>query len=77
MSPTETTGEEKDNEIMKMKIMHSKQQIVFKRRVEQAEALNKRLKNALALRKQVTDNKKSGQADKIEPWVSISTHNYR
>ncbi|KAG5900429.1 hypothetical protein JTB14_029315 [Gonioctena quinquepunctata] len=59
----------KENEIVKMKAMHSKQQIVFKRRVEEAEAVNKRLKNLLALRKQAQDTKNNGKADKLEPWL--------
>ncbi|XP_074035147.1 kinesin-like protein 3A isoform X2 [Leptinotarsa decemlineata] len=59
----------KENEIVKMKAMHSKQQIVFKRRVEEAEAVNKRLKNLLALRKQNQDSKLNGKVDKLEPWL--------
>lgn len=61
----------KENEIVKMKAMHSKQQNVFKRRVEEAEALNKRLKNVLALRKQAQDAKISGKVERIGPWVSF------
>ncbi|XP_018570994.1 chromosome-associated kinesin KIF4 [Anoplophora glabripennis] len=59
----------KENEIVKMKAMHTKQQNVFKRRVEEAEALNKRLKNILAVRKQTQDSKLSGKAERIGPWV--------
>lgn len=59
----------KANEITKIKAMHSKQQIVFRRRMEQAEALNKRLKSALATRQQIQDSKNTGKAEKLEPWV--------
>ncbi|VEN51188.1 unnamed protein product [Callosobruchus maculatus] len=59
----------KDNELAKIKAMHSKQQIVFKRRVEQAEALNRRLKSALSLRQQVHETKKGKQEEKLEPWL--------
>ncbi|CAG9824944.1 unnamed protein product [Phaedon cochleariae] len=61
----------KDNELVKMKVMHDKQQVVFKARVEQAEAVNKRLKNLLALRQQALDAKNTGKADKVEPWYEL------
>lgn len=59
----------KTNEITKIKTMHNNQQIVFRRRMEQAEALNKRLKSALAMRQQIQGAKNTGKAEKIEPWV--------
>lgn len=62
----------KANEITKIKAMHNKQQIVLRRRMEQAEALNKRLKSALTMRQQVQDNKNYGKVEKIEPWVSLT-----
>ncbi|KAJ8975927.1 hypothetical protein NQ317_014887, partial [Molorchus minor] len=62
----------KESEMVKMKAMHTKQQNVFKRRVEEAEALNKRLKNILALRKQTQNSKVAGKVEKIGPWVSDS-----
>lgn len=62
--------QKKAHEITKMKVTHSKQQLVLKRRMEEAEALNKRLKNTLAMRKQVQESKQSGKIDKNEHWVS-------
>nr|CAH7746545.1 unnamed protein product [Callosobruchus chinensis] len=61
----------KDNELAKIKAMHSKQQIVFKRRVEQTEALNRRLKSALSLRQRIHETKKGKQEEKIEPWLKL------
>ncbi|KAJ8937403.1 hypothetical protein NQ314_011889 [Rhamnusium bicolor] len=52
-----------------MKAMFTKQQNVFKKRVEEAEALNKRLKNMLAMRKQVQEHKINGKVERIGPWL--------
>ncbi|KAJ8941944.1 hypothetical protein NQ318_013278 [Aromia moschata] len=59
----------KETEIVKMRAMHTKQQNVFKRRVEEAEALNKRLKNILALRKQAQSSKVAGKTEKVGSWI--------
>ncbi|XP_056635115.1 chromosome-associated kinesin KIF4 isoform X1 [Diorhabda sublineata] len=59
----------KEHEIVRMKVMHTKQQNVFKRRVEEAEAINKRLKLALSLKQQSQESRNIGKAEKIEPWL--------
>ena len=59
----------KQNQIVKMEVMHSKQQNVLKRKVEEAVALNKRLKDALALRKATQDVKYNGKNDKMGCWI--------
>ncbi|KAK5648918.1 hypothetical protein RI129_003810 [Pyrocoelia pectoralis] len=58
------------NQIVKMETIHNRQQNVLKRKVEEAAAINKRLKDALALRKNVQDQKNSGKTDKIEVWLT-------
>ncbi|CAH0549981.1 unnamed protein product [Brassicogethes aeneus] len=50
----------KANEIVKMKLMNSKQQNVLKRKVEEATALNKRLQQSLQVRKQAQESKTKG-----------------
>lgn len=59
----------KENEIVKMKVMHTKKQNVFKRRVEEAEAINKRLKLAISLKQQAQEARNVGKADRIEQWL--------
>ncbi|XP_072390490.1 chromosome-associated kinesin KIF4-like [Diabrotica undecimpunctata] len=56
-------------EIARMKVIHSKQQNVFKRRVEEAEAVNRRLKLALSVKQQAQESKNTGKAERIEPWL--------
>lgn len=58
------------NQISKMETMHTRQQNVLKRKVEEAAAINKRLKDALAKRKAVQDMKVSAKGDRIVEWVS-------
>ncbi|XP_044263818.1 chromosome-associated kinesin KIF4A isoform X2 [Tribolium madens] len=55
--------------MVRMEAMHSKQQNVLKRKVEEAVALNKRLKDALALRKATQESKNSGKNEKIGCWM--------
>ncbi|XP_017775490.1 PREDICTED: chromosome-associated kinesin KIF4 [Nicrophorus vespilloides] len=57
------------NQIAKMETKHSRQQNVLKRKVEEAAAINKRLKDALALRKAAQDTKMSGKIERFGPWV--------
>jgi kinesin family protein 4/21/27 len=59
----------KQSQIVKMEAMHSKQQNVLKRKVEEAVALNKRLKEALTLRKATQDAKNIGKNEKLGHWV--------
>ncbi|KAF2878626.1 hypothetical protein ILUMI_27548 [Ignelater luminosus] len=59
----------RQNQIVQMENKYSRQQNVLKRKVEEAAAINKRLKDALALRKTVQDQKNSGKLERIEPWV--------
>lgn len=59
----------KENEIVKMKNMYNRQQNVLKRKMEEAAAINKRLKDALALRKNVQDQKNSGKVERLGHWL--------
>ncbi|CAG9859329.1 unnamed protein product [Phyllotreta striolata] len=59
----------KEFEINKMKSLHNKQQNVFKRRVEEAEAINKRLKYALSLKQQAQEMRSTGKTDRLEQWL--------
>lgn len=59
------------NQINKMEMMHSRQQNVLKRKVEEAAAVNKRLKDTLAKRKTVQDMK-AGKGERVTEWVSIT-----
>uniref|UniRef100_A0A6P7G0F7 Chromosome-associated kinesin KIF4A n=1 Tax=Diabrotica virgifera virgifera TaxID=50390 RepID=A0A6P7G0F7_DIAVI len=59
----------KQCEIARMKVIHSKQQNVFKRRVEEAEAINRRLKLALSVKQQAQESRNAGKAERIEPWL--------
>ncbi|CAG9837383.1 unnamed protein product [Diabrotica balteata] len=58
-----------EGEIARMKVIHSKQQNVFKRRVEEAEAVNRRLKLALSGKQQAQESKNTGKAERIELWL--------
>ncbi|GLV42213.1 Kinesin-like protein at 3A [Carabus blaptoides fortunei] len=62
----------RQNQIVRMEHMHSKQQTVLKRKVEEAVAINKRLKDALALQKQAQDRRGQhyGKTERIEQWVA-------
>ncbi|KAF5297092.1 hypothetical protein FQA39_LY02672 [Lamprigera yunnana] len=57
------------NQIVKMETIHNRQQNVLKRKVEEAAAVNKRLKDALALRKNVQDQKNFGKIEKLGGWI--------
>ncbi|KAK4884404.1 hypothetical protein RN001_000675 [Aquatica leii] len=57
------------NQMVKMETIHNRQQNVLKRKVEEAAAVNKRLKDALALRKNVQEQKNSGKIEKMENWL--------
>ncbi|XP_072394282.1 chromosome-associated kinesin KIF4 [Diabrotica undecimpunctata] len=59
----------KECEIARMKVIHSKQQNVFKRRVEEAEAINRRLKLALSVKQQAQESRNAGKVERIEPWL--------
>lgn len=59
----------KKNQIQKMQAMHLKQQNVLKRKVEEAVAANKRLKDALTTRKIAQEHKSSG-LERFSNWVS-------
>lgn len=60
----------RQNQLMTMEKLHSRQQNVLRRKVEEAIAVNKRLQNILALRKTAKEhrNNKSGIV-KINQWV--------
>nr|XP_022913049.1 chromosome-associated kinesin KIF4A [Onthophagus taurus] len=58
----------RQNQIVKMEMMHTRQQNVLKRKVEEAAAVNKRLKESLAKRKTVAD-KRQGKNEKIGEWI--------
>lgn len=69
------------NEVTRLKIWHSKQETVFKRKMEEAFAVNKRLKEALDLQKRaiIRREKMSTKTDEVRNWlmheveVSVST----
>lgn len=58
------------NQIVKMETMHNRQQNVLKRKMEEVAAVNKRLKDALAVRKAAQENRKAGKTEKVGQWVS-------
>ncbi|XP_045460212.1 chromosome-associated kinesin KIF4 isoform X3 [Harmonia axyridis] len=58
----------KKNQIQKMQAMHLKQQNVLKRKVEEAVAANKRLKDALTTRKIAQEHKSSG-LERFSNWL--------
>ncbi|KAH0949886.1 hypothetical protein HN011_002770 [Eciton burchellii] len=59
-------------EIVRMKIQHNKQENVFKRKMEEAFAVNKRLKGVLEMQKkaQQRQEKKANSKDQIKTWVA-------
>ncbi|XP_044738914.1 chromosome-associated kinesin KIF4-like [Chrysoperla carnea] len=60
----------RQNEIIKMSNKHAKQQTVLKRKVEEAAAINKRLKDALALQKCAQNRRiASGKVERVQSWV--------
>lgn len=62
----------RQNIMTRMENMHSKQQNVLKRKVEEAAAINKRLKDALLLQKQCQEKRllTNGKPERIQGWVS-------
>lgn len=61
----------RQNQIVKMEVMHNRQQNVLKRKMEEVAAVNKRLKDALAVRKAAQDMKNTDKVEKLGPWVSF------
>lgn len=60
----------RQNQLIRMENMHHKQQNVLKRKVEEAAAINKRLKDAMALQKQSQDRRiNSGKTERVENWI--------
>ncbi|XP_069689320.1 chromosome-associated kinesin KIF4A isoform X2 [Periplaneta americana] len=61
----------RQNELARMERLHTKQQNVLKRKVEEAVAVNKRLKDALAVQKSVQDRRlqQHGTAAKVQLWI--------
>ncbi|XP_011865378.1 PREDICTED: chromosome-associated kinesin KIF4 [Vollenhovia emeryi] len=63
----------RDCEMVRMKIEHNKQENVFKRKMEEAFAVNKRLKGALEMQKkamQRQDKKAANNREEIKTWVA-------
>ncbi|KRT84686.1 Kinesin, partial [Oryctes borbonicus] len=58
------------NQISKMETMHTRQQNVLKRKVEEAAAINKRLKDALVKRKAVQGMKANAKGDRVAEWIN-------
>ncbi|XP_031828912.1 kinesin-like protein 3A isoform X2 [Nomia melanderi] len=61
------------NEVTRLKMWHSKQETVFKRKMEEAFAVNKRLKDALDLQKKAAAMKKeklNNNVEKIKNWLT-------
>ncbi|XP_018334300.1 chromosome-associated kinesin KIF4A isoform X2 [Agrilus planipennis] len=59
----------RQNQMRVMETMHSRQQNVLKRKVEEVAAINKRLKDALALRNAVQEQKNSGKVEQTAAWL--------
>lgn len=59
----------RQNQMLKMETMHSRQQNVLKRKVEEVAAVNKRLKEALAVRKAAQEMRKTGKVEKVGNWI--------
>ncbi|XP_076661233.1 kinesin-like protein 3A isoform X1 [Halictus rubicundus] len=60
------------NEVIRLKMWHTKQENVFKRKMVEASAVNKRLKDALDLQKKVAAMRKAkmnNNSDKIKNWL--------
>lgn len=62
----------RQNIMCRMETMHTKQQNVLKRKVEEAAAVNKRLKDALLLQKQCQDKRQQthGKPERVQAWVA-------
>lgn len=62
----------RQNIMTRMENMHTKQQNVLKRKVEEAAAINKRLKDALLLQKQCQEKRlhSNGKPERVQTWVS-------
>ncbi|KAK3916982.1 Chromosome-associated kinesin KIF4 [Frankliniella fusca] len=62
----------RQNIMNRMENMHSKQQNVLKRKVEEAAAINKRLKDALLLQKQCQEKRQQtlGKPERVQAWIA-------
>lgn len=60
----------RQNQIARMETMHSRQQSVLKRKVEEVAAVNRRLKEALAVRKAAQESR-AGKVGKVGNWVRV------
>lgn len=62
----------RQNIMTRMENMHTKQQNVLKRKVEEAAAVNKRLKDALLLQKQCQEKRQQahGKPERVQAWIS-------
>lgn len=60
----------RQNQMVRMESLHNRQHKVLKRQMEEAAAVNKRLKASLALRKNVQEHKAStGKIERLTQWV--------
>lgn len=62
----------RQNQIVRLQTQHNKQTVVFKRKMEEACAINKRLKDALEMRKKAgirRDKMNSNSKDGINTWI--------
>ncbi|KAM0737046.1 Chromosome-associated kinesin KIF4 [Formica fusca] len=59
-------------EMVRMKMQHNKQENVFKRKMEEAFAVNKRLKGALEMQKKAMQRqeKKANSKDDVKTWIA-------
>ncbi|KAK7871811.1 hypothetical protein R5R35_014063 [Gryllus longicercus] len=61
----------RQNQLIHMERLHTKQQNVWKRKVEEAVAINKRLKDALALQKATQERRGNmSSAMKVQTWLA-------
>lgn len=60
----------RQNQLMKLETQHSRQQNVLKRKIEEVAAINKRLKDVLAVRNNIHEQKHIGKVERLGPWVN-------
>ncbi|XP_018340203.1 PREDICTED: chromosome-associated kinesin KIF4A-like [Trachymyrmex septentrionalis] len=67
-----TQDRKRTYEMLRMKIQHNKQENVFKRKMEEAFAINKRLKGALEMQKKAMQRqeKKVNSEEEIKTWIA-------
>ncbi|KAK7793169.1 hypothetical protein R5R35_012826 [Gryllus longicercus] len=71
LSKLKDQDRKRQNQLVRMERLHTKQQNVWKRKVEEAVAINKRLKDALALQKATQERRGNmSSAMKVQTWLA-------